>query len=178
MLYQNKIDNISPRARLAAFICFTIGLLLAILGLWMLWWFNYDAPFLILMGIFVISISMWLAAAAWLKASEIVTVTLAGFGLAILSFAYQPIGPESRIVGTECQQFSDCYDPVRGGGFPVQYMIDAPGITHWGALGFEDEFRFWHFVADLCFYICLVLIVRWISGYFRLGRVKASVEAG
>jgi hypothetical protein len=150
--------------------------MLAISGLLMLVLFTYAAPFLILMGVFVISISMCLIAAVLLKASSILTIFLAGLGLAILSFAYQPLGPENKTVGTECQPIEDCYRPVRGGGFPAQYVIDNPGITYWGRLGFEDEFRMWALIVDVCAYICGIQLVRWIL-QFRMAR-QAGVRAG
>lgn len=166
----------SRRSRSAPFVWLGIGLLLASSGFFVLWWFNYFAPFFILMVIFVVSVAACLRAALLLEAGPIVTVSLAGLGLAILSFAYQPIGPERRLSGTECQPFTDCIDEVRGGGFPAQYMIDAPGITHWGALGFEDEFRFWHFLADISFYVCVVLLVQWMTKYRALSSRKGRAN--
>src|SRR3990170_3242550 len=62
-------------------------------------------------------------------------------------------------VGTECIPLEDCYRPVRGGGFPIQYVIDFPGITFPDVLGSEYDFRFWAFVLDFVFYMGLVQLV-------------------
>jgi hypothetical protein len=169
---------LSPRTRRAAVSYFLIGLFLAITGLLILVFLNYFAPFIILMVIFVISIGMFLITAILLKTNPIIMVVLIASGLAILSFAYQPLGPEYRIVGTECRPILDCYRPVRGGGFPAQYVIDNPGITFWGELGFEDEFRVWPIVLDLCFYVCLVELIRRIIRYLSARGLNFKARAG
>ena len=44
------------------------------------------------------------------------------------------------------------------GGWPAPYLFDTPGVSREGRLAFvEDEFRPWPFVADLSFYLLLLL---------------------
>lgn len=94
----------------------------------------------------------------------IVTIFLISLGLAFLSFSYQSFGPERKAFGTECQPIRDCFRPVLVGGFPVRYIIDVPGISVQNDLGFEDDFRIWSFIADVCFYICLMSLIYRIFG--------------
>lgn len=147
-------------------------------GLTYLLLFNYDASYLLLMAIFVISMAVNFGAALLVKANSAIPIVLAGLGLTILSFAYQSLGPEFNLSGTECRVIRECFDPVRGGGFPVQYVIDIPGITYWDVLGFEDEFRPLAFVADVCFYICLLTLFRWGVQRLNLNYTDPKARAG
>jgi hypothetical protein len=174
----DKTSNLSHRTRYVARASFLIGLFLAIAALMILVLFSYNVPFIFLMLVFLLSIAMFFTAAALRKTVPILMVVLIGLGLAVLSFAYQPLGPESKMVGTECRPIRDCFLPVRGGGFPVQYVIDNPGITFWGVLGFEDEFRLWPFLADTCFYICMTELIRRIIQFLRSRGVRLRTKAG
>jgi len=98
---------------------------------------------------------MFIHAARARKASSHITIALIALGLTSASFAWQPFGPEIGQQGTECIPIEDCFAPLRGGGFPAQYVIDIPLITFHAQLGIEDEFRIWPFVLDVIFYVAL-----------------------
>jgi hypothetical protein len=151
------------------------GLTLAIVGLLILFVFNFDANFRSLALIFFLAIVLCLISAVLQKTPSIIPVILAGLGLVLLSFTYQTFGPEQKIVGTECPIIRECVRPVKGGGFPVQYVVDVPGISVRDVLGLEDEFRTWPFLADLCFYICLIELVRRFFQYLK-GRGERQKE--
>jgi len=113
----------------------------------------------------------------------IVAIFLVSLGLAFLSFGYQSFGPERKVFGTECQPIRDCFRPVLGGGFPVQYIIDVPGISVQNSLSLEDDFRIWSFIADVCFYICIMSLIYRVFGPIymwirksNLGRANHSLE--
>ncbi len=135
-----------------------LGLALAIAGTISL----FEFPFLWSMVIFTTSIVLCFGASIMLKATTTILISLASVGLTVLSFAYQPLGPEYQMTGTECQRISECFSPVRGGGFPIQYVIDTPGITFWDDLGYEDEIRLLSFIVDFCFYNCMLSFLRWV----------------
>jgi hypothetical protein len=177
---QNDIEppeNTTSKTRYAVISSLLLGLSLATIGVLILLVFNFDARFLFLMVVFALSIVFGLIAAILWKTKPIIPILLAGLGLTILSFTYQPYGPESKIVGTECSIIRECVRPVRGGGFPVQYIVDNPGITARDVLGLEDEFRAWSFIANFSFYVCLIELARMVIGSFKL-REKQKPGAG
>src|SRR5688572_17259458 len=90
-----------------------------------------------------------------LKINPVITVAFIAVCLACASFFYQQPGPEVGKFGTECVPIKDCYRAVLGGGFPMQYVIDIPGITYQDRLYIEDEFRVWPFILDVIFYFAL-----------------------
>ncbi len=139
---------------------------------------NYDAPYVFLIPAFVIAIGLELLAAILLKLNPLLTLGLAGLGLTFLSFFYQPLGPEVRLVGNVCDPISECLRPIRGGGFPIQYIIDRPLITFHDRLGYEDDFRGGAFIADLGFYVCLVSLIQRIIQYLKREKVRFRVSAG
>ena len=174
-------DNgrVSRTTKLVATSLLVIGTLLAIMGLVALILLrDYSFQFLLLLLVFLFSLVMFICTALLLKINPNFTITLIGLALAMLSFAYQPSGPTIRKVGTECIPLEDCYRPVRGGGFPIQYVIDFPGITFPDVLGSEDDFRFWAFVLDFVFYMGLVQLVYRLTRYLHARKKMFKAMAG
>lgn len=94
------------------------------------------------------------------------------------SCAIQRHGPDQAIycaLGKSRDGFDIyCPKPVLNGGWPAPFAFDRPGISVEGRLGFpEDDFRLWPFVADVTFYLCVVLGLRrlWRA---RRGRSQAN----
>jgi hypothetical protein len=137
-----------------------LGITLAIVGGLILFVFNFDANFRSLAVIFALSLALLSIAASQLQGNRIISVLLGGLALAVMSFTYQTAGPEVKIVGTECPVIRDCIQPVLGGGFPVQYVVDNPGVSVRNVLALEDEYRLWPLIADTCFYICVIGLIR------------------
>ena len=53
-----------------------------------------------------------------------------------------------------------CPKPKLNGGWPAPYLFDREGVSVEWQLGFfEDDFRTWPFVADVSFYLLLLVIV-------------------
>jgi len=142
-------DSASTKAKLAAIILIAIGLLLAMAGAWLV----YNTSLFLVITVFIAAIILLIMATFLLKANPNIMIALVGLCITCLSFACQPLGPEIRQYGTECIPIEECFLPVRGGGFPIQYVIDSPGISIPDSLGIEDEFRFWAFVLDIIFYV-------------------------
>jgi len=130
-----------------------IGFLLALIGMWLM--YVYESSLFLSIAIFISSIIVFFRAAFKLKTNPNILFGFIGLCITLLSFAYQPIGPVIRQHGTECIPLKDCFAPVRGGGFPMQYVIDYPGVSIPDSLGMEDEFRLWAFVVDVIFYSML-----------------------
>jgi hypothetical protein len=130
-----------------------IGLLLALVGIWLM--YVYESSLFLSIALFVFSVIVFIRAAFDLKTNPIIMFGLVGLCTTFLSFAYQPIGPVIRQHGTECIPLEDCFAPVRGGGFPMQFVVDNPGVSIPDLLGIEDEFRLWAFVLDVIFYFVL-----------------------
>jgi hypothetical protein len=181
---RNNFDqstNFVPRRVYISISYCLIGIFLTVASLTILIRSSYN--FSILLLVFTLLFGLFVTIATLKRINPIVTIFLIGLGLALLSFAYQSFGPERRMFGTECQPIRDCFRPVLGGGFPVQYVIDVPGITYQNILSFEDDFRVWPFIADVCFYICLMSLIYRVIGviYIRirkpkLGRANQSLE--
>src|SRR5688572_16412083 len=155
--------------RLVAIQLVTIGLVLAVGGVISLKWMGFTSLFPV-MVIFVIAIFMLIQAARVLQVDPNITLALIAPALACVSSAYQPLGPEIGQYGTECVPIEDCFRPLRGGGLPLQYAIDIPGITTQGRLGIEDEFRVLPFALDVIFYFVLVQIAHRLNLYYSMKR--------
>ena len=51
-----------------------------------------------------------------------------------------------------------CPKPKLNGGWPAPFLFDKPGISVEGKLAvIEDDFRAWPFVADIAFYLLILL---------------------
>jgi hypothetical protein len=82
--------------------------------------------------------------------------------VAILSVNVERIGPEQIEYGNLCGPSSSdaCYKPAFKGGFPVAFLIDAPGVSVEYQLAFvEDNFYPWAFVLDVAAYLAVYLLV-------------------
>ncbi len=166
---QNHIP--SATERLVANQLLTVGLTLAVVGVLSLKWMGFTSLFPV-MVIFVIAIFMFIRAARVLSINPNITLALTALGLACVSFAYQPLGPELGQYGTECVPIEDCHRALRGGGLPMQYVIDIPGITVQGRLGIEDEFRVLSFTLDAIFYFILAQIAHRLNLYYSVKRAR------
>lgn len=85
---------------------------------------------------------------------------LAAVLLALLSMRVQRRGPEEVAYGNLCgPTMSDlCYKPALKGGFPIAYLVDAPGVSVEDQLSFgEDHFRAREFALDVVIYFALLL---------------------
>ena len=147
----------------------TVGLVLAVGGVLSLKWMGFTSLFPV-MAIFASALFMFIQAARVLRADPNIILALTALALACVSFAYQPLGPEIGQYGTECVPIEDCYRPLRGGGLPLQYAIDIPGITIQGRLGIEDEFRVLPFALDVIFYFVLAQIAHRLNLYYSTKR--------
>lgn len=107
-------------------------------------------------------------------------VLLLALSLTRLSFAYQ--GSEQVDAGNLCGVHQDdpCIVSVRTAGWPLPYMVDQPGTSAMGVLGFEDLFIV-IFVLDLLFYALFLggmgLLLNRI-GFGKLLRVPGATAIG
>lgn len=138
------------------------------------------ALYLALGGVAIVVVSLVILAtmAAYLKATRILVITAVGFALTFASYFYQQMGPQIGSYGTECVPIEDCFQPLLGAGYPVQYMLDTPGITAEGSLGFEDKFRILAFAMDAVFYIAMTYPSSTLIRYCRARRKKSSESEG
>jgi hypothetical protein len=68
-----------------------------------------------------------------------------------------------------------CPKPKLNGGWPAPYLFDRPGISVEGALfAVEDDFRWEPFLADVGFYLALLLVGR---ALLRRIRPRAAARA-
>ncbi|HWH18883.1 MAG TPA: hypothetical protein VNT77_11245 [Allosphingosinicella sp.] len=64
-----------------------------------------------------------------------------------------------------------CPEPKLNGGWPAPFLFDKPGISvEWQLAFVEDDFRFWPFVANVAFYL---LVLLGIGGAVRRARRKS-----
>src|SRR5690242_1861962 len=94
-----KNRDLSARIRLFAIGLIMLGFAIIMTGVWLI---SFLAPLFLVMTLFVISIIMLVTATSLLQISPNITFALIGLGLACVSFAYQPSGPEIGQYGTEC----------------------------------------------------------------------------
>jgi len=129
-------------------------------------------------AILVVSLGILATMAAHLKARRALIITAVGLGLTFASFFYQQMGPQIGQYGTECVPIEDCFQPLLGAGYPLQYMLDIPGITSQGSLGFEDKFRLVAFALDALFYIAMTYLGYTLSRYYHARRKKSPESEG
>ncbi|MBL8076809.1 MAG: hypothetical protein JNM55_02520 [Anaerolineales bacterium] len=86
-----------------------------------------------------------------------------GIAITLASLAYQKMGPETASYGNAgCEeQPNSCIDgqmmgDVLGAGFPLQYVLDNPGVSVQYSIGLEDNFKFSRFLLDSLFYSILI----------------------
>ena len=87
---------------------------------------------------------------------------LVALAITCASVGYQRIGPLQVVEGegSRCPTAAPCRLPVLGGGWPVAYLVDRPGISVPGALHVvEDEFRPMHFSADFTLWFLLAVLL-------------------
>lgn len=66
-----------------------------------------------------------------------------------------------------------CPKPKLNGGWPAPYLFDRPGTSIEWQLGFfEDDFRLWPFVADVSFYLLLLMGAEAASRRYRTNRLS------
>jgi hypothetical protein len=103
----------------------------------------------------------------FLGSHKILISVILAFILVSVSFYYQKTGPSIGIYGTECEDQPDgyCYGPLLGAGFPFQYVLDSPGVSIVGTIGYEDRMNPLMFLLDVLIY--------WASAYacFELAQV-------
>ncbi|MFM2329128.1 MAG: hypothetical protein RLZZ494_1231 [Pseudomonadota bacterium] len=95
--------------------------------------------------------------------------TLLALGVAVVltaaSSVVERIGPEQVSYSNLCGPTGsgECLEPVLAGGFPLAYLIDAPGISVEHQLSFgEDTIRPGPMLLNLCFYWAAgLLVLRW-----------------
>jgi len=95
-------------------------------------------------------------------------------GITLLSVLVERTGPELVPYGNLCgpSQNEPCYKPVLKGGFPVSYLLDAPGVSRERQLAFiEDTLHPGAFALDIAVYfgaILLVSVVAWRAWFVYL----------
>ncbi len=169
-------NAISIKLRAIAIGLMVIGLFLALAGAWLM--YAYEASPFLAMTFFVFSVILFIGANLALKTSPNVLTTFVALCITLLSFTYQPIGPVIKQYGTECIPLKDCFAPVRGGGFPVQFVVDNPGVSIPDSLGIEDELRIWAFVVDVIFYFVLGKLLYKFIRHYNARKRNISVNAG
>jgi hypothetical protein len=106
----------------------------------------------------ILSFSIVVLMATYLKIKVFIVTTVIGLALTCASFAYQQMGPEIGVYGTECkdQPRGFCYGPLLGAGLPMQYVLDQPGVSVMYKWGMEDNFRIAPFLLDVLFYSAII----------------------
>ena len=87
---------------------------------------------------------------------------LVALAITCASVGYQRIGPLQVMEGegSGCPTAAPCRLPVLGGGWPLAYLVDRPGISVPGVLHVvEDDFRPLPFSADLTFWFLLAALL-------------------
>ncbi|WP_306393866.1 hypothetical protein [Telluria beijingensis] len=91
-------------------------------------------------------------------------VLIAATTLALVSVNIERRGPELVSYGNLCGPTADdpCHVPALKGGFPVAYLVDAPGISVERRLGFgEDTLRPGALVVDIAVYFAIIMAMAW-----------------
>ena len=102
-----------------------------------------------------------------------VLLTLAvSLALAVGSFGIRRQGPEMGEIGNVCGPAGDqpCYVPLLSAGWPLAFVVDAPGVSVPDKLGFEDDIRPGIFVVDVLFYFSLLSLA------WRYGRLRRRIR--
>lgn len=95
---------------------------------------------------------------------RIVLVLIAAITLALLSVRIERIGPDLVQYSNLCEpaNMDLCYKPALKGGFPVPYLVDAPGISVQRQLAFfEDNLHPWALTADIALYFAILMSIVW-----------------
>lgn len=121
-------------------------------------------------AIFVVSLVILASMGAYLKAKPALIITAVGLGLTFASYFYQQMGPQIGKYGTECVPIEDCLGPLLGAGYPLQYVVNTPGITDPTSLGIEDKLRLGAFALDALFYLAITYPSYTLIRYYRARR--------
>ena len=111
------------------------------------------------------------------KLSLIAVALISAITLALLSVCVERIGPELAVYGNLCGQSAadPCYKPVLKGGFPVAYLVDAPGISVERQLAFvEDQLLVGTLALDVAIYFALILFAMAAVSYRRSAPMQAA----
>ncbi|MDN4037555.1 hypothetical protein [Massilia sp. YIM B02443] len=95
---------------------------------------------------------------------RMVLVLIAAITLTLLSVRIERIGPDLIQYGNVCGPagMDPCYKPALKGGFPVPYLVDAPGISVQRQLAFfEDNLHPWALTADIALYFAILMSIVW-----------------
>ena len=96
------------------------------------------------------------------RPGRLLLAVLAATLLAALSVLVQRRGPELAATGNLCGPRMDeiCWAPRVNGGFPLPFLFDNPGVSVPDQLGIgEDDFRWPPFLADVLFWLLLLLLL-------------------
>ncbi|NHZ32942.1 hypothetical protein [Massilia rubra] len=86
--------------------------------------------------------------------------------LAFLSAFVERTGPQLAQYGNLCGPAATdpCYKPVLKGGFPVAYLLDAPGVSRERQLAFvEDHLSPAGLILDVAVYFVTLLIALFVA---------------
>jgi hypothetical protein len=115
----------------------------------------------------VVSLAIVAVMAILLKSRPAFTSLIIGLGLTCASFFYQRMGPEIGQYGTECVPIENCFGPLLGGGFPLQFVVNQPGHTSQTALDLWDELRFAPFALDFLLFAVATYGIFGLVRFFR-----------
>ena len=100
-----------------------------------------------------------------------ILLLLAASVLALGSSYLQRRGPDQGVycaIGKVNGVDVFCPKPKLNGGWPAPYLFDREGVSVEWRLGFfEDDFRSWPFVADISFYLLLLLSAEKVNRALR-----------
>jgi len=115
------------------------------------------------------------------RPGRVALALLAAIVLAACSVLVQRRGPELGQTGNLCgpQMNEICWAPRVNGGFPFAFLFDNPGVSVPDALGIgEDDFRWPPFLADVVFWLLLLLLLarswRRVAGRRRAGSIPGG----
>jgi len=117
--------------------------------------------------VLVVSLVILATMAAYLRAKPALIITAVSLALTSASYFYQQMGPEIGKYGTECVPIEDCSGPLLGAGYPLQYVVNTPGITDPTSLGAEDKLRLVPFALDTLLYIAITYSSYILIRYYR-----------
>lgn len=91
-------------------------------------------------------------------------ILITAITLALVSMRIEQTGPELIEYGNLCGAAgnSPCYEPALKGGFPIAYLVDAPGISVQRKLSFgEDNLHAAALVANIAVYFAILMAILW-----------------
>jgi hypothetical protein len=123
------------------------------------------AAFWLLTCVLIASFCLLVWMSCFLRIKPIWIALVLGIGLASASYYYQRTGPSIGIYGTECAEppHGYCYGPLLGAGFPLQFVLDVPGVSIIGRLGYEDDFLLPFYFLDAAFFGMGVFAISWLG---------------